>query len=31
MLWQAEKGGAYALLGADDAATLEAGVGDRPI
>ena len=31
VLWQADKGGAYELLGADAAATLEAGVGDRPI
>jgi len=31
VLWQAEKGGAYQLLDADTAATLEAAVGDRPI
>jgi fatty-acyl-CoA synthase len=31
VLWQAEKGGAYEQLSLDDAATLEAGVGDRPL
>ena len=31
VLWQAEKGGPYRLLQAEDAATLEAAVGDRPL
>ena len=31
VLWQAEKGGPYRLLQDEDAATLEAAVGDRPL
>ena len=31
VLWQAEKGGPYRLLGAQDAARLDDAVGDRPI
>ena len=31
VLWQPEKGGPYGILSAEDAAELEAAVGDRPI
>jgi fatty-acyl-CoA synthase len=31
VLWRPEKGGAYRLLGAGEAAALEAAVGDRPM
>ncbi len=31
VLWQPEKGGPYRILNAEDAAKLEAAVGDRPI
>ena len=31
VLWQSEKGGPYQPLSPDTAATLEAGVGDRPL